>query len=74
MSVAAERLASARVPDRFEAQPQVFFERVAQGYAQRATAAPQRFIRIDAAQPLPIVRQALLAALVQRGYLNGVAQ
>lgn len=74
VSVAAERLASARVPDRFEAQPQVFFERVAQGYAQRATAAPQRFIRIDAAQPLPIVRQALLAALVQRGYLNGVAQ
>lgn len=71
VSVAAERLITARVPDRFEAQPQVFFEHVAQGYAQRAAAAPQRFIRIDAAQPLLTVREHLLAALVQRGYLNG---
>ena len=41
--VAAERLAGARVPDRFEAQPVEFFRRVAQGYADRAAAAPQRF-------------------------------
>ncbi|WP_347614543.1 dTMP kinase, partial [Comamonas thiooxydans] len=34
--VAAERLATARVPDRFEAQPGEFFARVAQGYAERA--------------------------------------
>ena len=48
--VAAERLAGARVPDRFEAQPVEFFRRVAQGYADRAAAAPQRFVRLDAAQ------------------------
>ena len=47
--VAAERLAGARVPDRFEAQPVEFFRRVAQGYADRAAAAPQRFGRLDAA-------------------------
>ena len=46
--VAAERLA-VRVPDRFESQPVEFFRRVAQGYADRAAAAPQRFARIDAA-------------------------
>ncbi|MBU6467144.1 MAG: dTMP kinase, partial [Burkholderiales bacterium] len=44
-AVAAERLASARAPDRFEAQDAAFFERVAQGYAARAAAAPERFVR-----------------------------
>lgn len=68
--VAAQRLVHARVPDRFEAQPQAFFERVAQGYAQRATAAPERFMRIDAAPPPAAVWQQLLAALVARGYLR----
>ncbi|HRM00960.1 MAG TPA: dTMP kinase, partial [Acidovorax sp.] len=48
--VAAERLAGARVPDRFESQPVEFFRRVAQGYADRAAAAPGRFARLDAAQ------------------------
>ena len=38
--VAAERLAGARVPDRFESQPVEFFRRVAQGYADRAAARP----------------------------------
>jgi dTMP kinase len=37
--VAAERLVGARVPDRFEAQPVAFFQRVAQGYADRAATA-----------------------------------
>lgn len=45
--IAAERLAGARLPDKFEAQPVAFFQRVAQGYADRAAAAP-RFARIDA--------------------------
>lgn len=68
-AVAAERLASARVPDRFEAQPQAFFARVRQGYADRAAGAPQRFVRIDADAPREAVWQQILQAMVLRGCL-----
>ena len=64
--VAAERLASARVPDRFEAQPAEFFRRVAAGYAARAASQP-RFERIDAAQPRAQVWAQVEAALRRRG-------
>jgi dTMP kinase len=47
-ALAAERRAAVRAPDRFEAQDLAFFERVAAGYAARAAAAPQRFVRVDA--------------------------
>ena len=47
---AAKRLAGARVPDKFEAQPVEFFRRVVQGYADRQQAEPSRFARIDASQ------------------------
>ncbi|RID99147.1 dTMP kinase [Simplicispira hankyongi] len=68
-AVAAERLALARAPDRFEAQDAAFFERVAQGYAARAQAAPERFVRIDGAQSRHAVWQQLTNALVRRGWL-----
>lgn len=68
-AVAAERLASARVPDRFESQPQAFFQRVAEGYAARAAQAPQRFARIDADQPREAVAAAVQRAFAQRGWL-----
>ena len=48
--IAAERLASARVPDKFESQPAHFFAAVRDAYARRAAEMPQRFARIDAAQ------------------------
>jgi dTMP kinase len=64
--VAAERLAGARLPDKFEAQPVEFFRRVAEGYAQRAAAAP-RFVRIDAGQSRDQVWQQIEAALAARG-------
>ncbi len=67
--VAAERLAGARVPDRFEAQPVEFFRRVAQGYADRAAGAPQRFARLDAAQDRHRVWQQLTSVFVRRGWL-----
>ena len=47
---AAKRLAGARVPDKFEAQPVEFFQRVAKGYADRLAVEPGRFARIDASQ------------------------
>ena len=48
-ALAAQRRAQARAADRFEQQDLAFFERVRQGYAARAEAAPRRFARIDAA-------------------------
>ena len=68
-AVAAQRLAAARVPDRFESQPQVFFERVADGYAQRLQGEPGRFARIAADQPKEAVWQQVRQAFEQRGWL-----
>ncbi len=63
---AAERVAQARVADRFERQPLAFFEAVRQGYAQRAAQAPQRFVQVHADQSLEQVRAQVLAAVDQR--------
>lgn len=68
-AIAAQRLAGARVPDKFESQPQAFFARVAAGYAARATADADRFLRIAADQPREAVWQALLAGVRARGFL-----
>ena len=48
--IAAERLISARMPDKFESQPVDFFAAVRAGYARRQAEMPERFARIDAAQ------------------------
>lgn len=64
---AAQRLSQVRVPDRFEAEPQAFFERVRAGYAARAAAAPARIVRLDAAQSLEDVWTEVLAICRQRG-------
>lgn len=68
-AIAAQRLAGARVPDKFEAQPVEFFRRVAAGYGERLAQEPQRFARIDAAQSREAVWQDVLAAVRQRGWL-----
>ena len=49
--------------DRFESQAIEFFERVRRAYLQLAAAAPQRFVVIDATQPLEAVINAAQAAL-----------
>ena len=67
--VAAERLAAARTPDRFEAEGVEFFTRVARGYADRAAGAPQRFARIDSSQPREQVAAQLRAVVAARGWL-----
>ena len=66
---AAKRLAGARVPDKFEAQPVEFFRRVAQGYADRLEADPQRFARIDAGQGREAVWSDVKQVFVGRGWL-----
>lgn len=69
-AIAAVRLAGARVPDRFEAQPVEFFQKVSDGYAARAQADAQRFVRLDAAQAREAVWQQLHLNFVQRGWLS----
>jgi len=68
--VAAVRLAGARVPDKFEAQPVTFFTRVRAGYQARYEAEPQRFARIAAEQTRDVVWQDVLASVKQRGWLT----
>jgi dTMP kinase len=68
-AVAAQRLAGARVPDKFESQPQAFFARVAAGYAARAAADPDRFLRIAADQPREAVWRDVEAGLRARGLI-----
>jgi len=67
--IAAERLAGARVPDKFESQPVEFFRRVAAGYAARARST-SRFERIDANFSCEQVREQVLQALVHRRCLS----
>lgn len=69
-ALAAARLADARLPDRFESQPLAFFQAVSQGYASRAQAAAERFVRIDAAQSREAVAAAVKQALQSRAGLR----
>lgn len=64
-AIAAQRLASARVPDKFESQPQAFFEAVRAGYARRQQAQPTRFLKIDSSQAVQQVREQVLSSLQQ---------
>jgi dTMP kinase len=67
--IAAQRLAGARIPDKFEAQPVTFFARVRAGYLARFEAARQRFARIAAEQDRETVWQDVLTSVKQRGWL-----
>jgi dTMP kinase len=68
-TLAAERLAGARVPDKFESQPVAFFEAVRSGYAARAAADAKRFARIEANQSKEAVYADVIAVAKNRGYL-----
>jgi dTMP kinase len=67
--VAAVRLAGARVPDKFEAQPVTFFTKVRAGYRARCDAHATRFACIDADRSRDAVWQDVCAAAQSRGWL-----
>ena len=67
--IAAERLAGARVPDKFESQPVAFFEKVVAGYAERERADPQRLVRVDALGERDTVWARVLKTVQSRGFL-----
>ncbi|MET4575550.1 dTMP kinase [Ottowia thiooxydans] len=68
-STAAERLAGARLPDRFESQPITFFEAVRAGYERRMSEDPSRFARVDANQSREQVWQAVCQSVHSRGWI-----
>lgn len=57
VEVSLQRLASARTPDKFEAQGAEFFARLRSQYLKRAAEYPQRFHVIDAHRPLKEVKK-----------------
>jgi dTMP kinase len=68
--IAAERLAGARVPDKFEAQPVEFFRQVAAGYQKRMDENPARFAKINANQSREAVWADVLQAVEAKGFLK----
>ena len=54
------RVRSRGATDRFEEEKQAFFERIREGYLQRVDRFPERFVVIDAAQPMDAVTTALI--------------
>ena len=58
-AVAAQRRSAVRSADRFEAEDERFFERVREGYRQRALAEPQRFLCLDGQATIPTIRAEL---------------
>lgn len=62
-AVAAERLSTARLPDKFESQPQSFFQAVRNGYAKRMQESPTRFAQIAADQSRDAVWSDVLKAV-----------
>lgn len=62
-AVGLERASQRAQLDRFEQESQAFFERVRQGYLDRAQDDPKRWLIVDAAQPLPRVQADLSSSL-----------
>ena len=66
VEVAAQRRAAVRQADRFESENPAFFDRVQAGYAARAAAFPERFVRIDASVAPEQVWQQVVATVESR--------
>ena len=68
-AVAAQRLAGARVPDKFESQPQEFFSRVAAAYQRRAREDAGRFVCVVVFLPCVVVWFVVFVAVCAFGWL-----
>lgn len=68
--IGAQRLSGMRVPDKFEAQPVEFFQRVSDGYLARLNADPARFARINANNTREAVWLEVEQALRRKGWLT----
>ena len=68
--VASVRLAGARVPDKFEAQPVAFFVEVRAGYQARCDTHTTRFVRIDAERNREAVWQDVIDAVREKAWLK----
>ena len=67
-ALAAQRRGAAREADRFEQQDLAFFAKVRSAYAARCASAPERIVRIDAAQGREAVWRQIEAAVEARGW------
>lgn len=68
--IAAQRLAGARLPDRFEREPLAFFQAVHEAYARRAQADPARIVRLQAQATPEAVWGQIQRELRARGWLT----
>ncbi|MCC6916397.1 dTMP kinase [Nitrosomonas sp.] len=59
VTISRQRLQSVRTADRFEQEPDPFFERVRQAYLQRASQFPERIRVVDSSLPLAEVKTAV---------------
>lgn len=66
--IAAQRLSTARTPDKFESESLVFFQNVIKAYQSRQREYPERIMRIDAHQTVEAVWADVLACLRGRGW------
>ena len=73
-AIAAERLAGARAPDKFERQPIDFFHSVNNGYMARVRRDPKRFVLINASFPREQVWADVQANLVARNVVVPAAR
>jgi dTMP kinase len=64
VEVARERLSHNVSPDRFERERSEFFDRVRLGYQKRIQENPGRYIVIDAARPIDVIRNDLEKIIV----------
>ncbi len=56
VETASARLAQTRAPDKFEAENRAFFERTRAEYLRRVSEAPERYVVIDASEPITSIR------------------
>ena len=63
VSVSMQRLATARSPDKFESENEIFFEKLRTVYLERAKCNPERFQVINADRPLDEVKKTVEAII-----------